>query len=143
MEYEVYQDKASFIKAFFSGLISEEDVAELGDAFEELEDVLIAKTESLLEPRIGAWDQTKEWWHQMDSDGDGKRELVFSRAVFQPGFVSELQVLLAGPFNRFAFLVQVPETMEEWGQNKYGEVGIFSNRLIATKAFVSEFAARA
>ncbi len=143
MEYEVFQNRESFSEAFFSGLASAEGVAELDDAFEELEAALIQKTELLLEPRIGAWDQTNEWWHQMDSDGDGKRELAFSRAVFQPTFVPELQALLAGPFNRFAFLVQVPETMEEWGQNKYGEVGIFSTRIIATKAFVNEFAAKA
>ncbi|MGD2117719.1 MAG: hypothetical protein PVG66_05120 [Chromatiales bacterium] len=143
MDYAIYQDKESFTEAFFSRLPSEEKMAALGDTLEELEIALIEKTESLLEPQIGAWDETKEWWHQMDFFGDGKRELAFSRSVFNPSFVSELQALLTGPFKIFAFFIQVPETMEEWGNNKYGEVGIFNNQVIATKAFINEFGEKA
>lgn len=99
---------------------------------------LVQRIDDLLVPLLGPWEQSNQWFHQMDYYGDGVRSLTFRRSAFPFAVVEALQGLLQGEHERFCILCAVsdklgvtPPTEEAESEDDY--LAIFSKEMLATK----------
>lgn len=67
-----------------------------GDEHSAIDLRLVEKIDALLDPQIGDWESSDDWYHKLDYYGDGIRSLLFNWAVFEPDFIEALQDLLSG-----------------------------------------------
>jgi hypothetical protein len=99
---------------------------------------LVQRIEDLLVPALGPWEQSDQWFHQIDYYGDGVRSLTFRRSVFPFAFIPALQGLLCGEHERFCILCIASDKLcgasPAGGSAREDDyLAIFSNRMLATK----------
>jgi len=104
-----------------------------GDEHSEIDMRLVEKIDALLEPHIGDWEESDDWYHKLDYYGDGVRSLLFNKTVFQPDFIDSLQCLLTGEHEPFCILCQVFEDFSGDDDSRIGSVAIFSDRLMVSR----------
>ena len=92
---------------------------------------LMTQVEDLLVPRLGAWEGNERvWWHNLDYNGDGIRQLIFRADVFPYALVPDLQMLLCGPHEHFCILCELYEDLEPDGFERFGRIAIFAGRVM-------------
>lgn len=104
-----------------------------GDKHSEIDMRLVDKIGGVLHPRIGDWESSEDWYHNLDYHGDGIRSLIFNRSVFSADFIDPLQALLVGEHEPFCILCQVFEDMKSDDDTRIGSVAIFSDRLLVSR----------
>jgi len=103
---------------------------------------LVQHIEDLLVPHPGRWEESDNWFHQLDFYGDGVRSLTFSRATFPFEHVKSMQQLLHGEHTQFCILCIASGALgasadqtESSLEDDY--LAIFANELLATKAIAA------
>ena len=92
--------------------------------------------DALLVPKLGRWQESEKWRHQLDVYRDGIHSLEFSGASFDPEFVPLLQRLLVGEHEIFCILCQVLPSLGGSRESRIGSVAIRSNRLLVSYPLV-------
>ncbi len=105
-----------------------------GNEHGEIDLRLVERIESYLEPRLGQWEGSDTWWHQMDYYGDGIRSLMFKASAFQPRFVPALHAFLTGEHAQFCIVCQLYESLTQDGGSKLGSIGICAGKLMVNRA---------
>lgn len=113
-----------------------------GTAHGEIDLRLAQSIERLLVPILGRWEQSDQWFHQLDFYGDGVRSLTFSRGAFPFNQVRPLQQLLSGEHEPFCILCIATDKLGGKalsGKGEHGDdyVAIFANQMLATKALAA------
>ena len=109
-----------------------------GEEHSEIDMRLVDKIEEFLEPKIGDWESSDDWYHNLDYYGDGIRSLIFNRSVFNPGFIEPLQALLIGEHEPFCILCQIFEEMGSDDDTRIGSIAIFNDRLMLSRPIARE-----
>ena len=104
-----------------------------GDEHSEIDMRLVDKIDAYLQPQIGDWEDSDDWYHKLDYYGDGIRSLLFNKAVFEPEFIAALQRLLTGEHEPFGILCQVFEDISSDDDNRIGSIAIFSDRIMVSQ----------
>ncbi|RTL41714.1 MAG: hypothetical protein EKK53_13135 [Burkholderiales bacterium] len=102
---------------------------------------LVQSIEDVLVPRLGHWEASDTWFHQLDFYGDGVRSLTFSRSVFPYDQVSQLQRLLRGEHADFCILCIATDRLaggESATDDDY--LAIFKDTLMATPKLATQMA---
>lgn len=111
-----------------------------GDEHSEIDMRLVEKIESILNPKIGDWESSEDWYHNLDYYGDGIRSLVFNWSVFSAEFVEPLQALLVGEHEPFCILCQIYEEMGSDDDTRIGSIAIFNDRLMVSRPIARKLA---
>jgi len=113
-----------------------------GDQHGQIDLRLVTKIEDMLVPALGRWEQSSEWFHQMDYYGDGIRSLTFRRTAFPRERLADLQALLVGEHESFGILCividratteycETPDPPDEY-------LILLSKRIIVTRRLANE-----
>ena len=97
---------------------------------------LFEAIDAVLTPRLGSWQESEKWRHQLDVYRDGIHSLVFSASSFDPEFVPLLQGLLVGEHEVFCILCQVLPSLGASSESRIGSVAIRSHRLLVSYPLV-------
>ena len=113
------------------------------DEHEAIDARLARRIEALLVPLLGRWEQSSNWFHNLDYYGDGIRSLTFSRRVFPSIQVQQLQRLLEGEHECFCLLCIVtdePLDASSGGPARAPDdyLAIFAHEILATRALAAE-----
>ena len=113
-----------------------------GEAHGDSDRRLVQSIEDLLVPILGRWEDSDDWFHQLDYYGDGVRSLTFSRRAFPFDHVNSLQQLLHGEHAPFCILCIATDSLTGASVPSEGEreddyLAIFADRLLATKAIAA------
>jgi hypothetical protein len=103
-ETEVVSNEREFFRRYERLLPSRSIFDKQGDAHGQIDLDLTSKLESLLRPKLGAWEQSDRWFHQMDFYGDGVRSLTFRRDLFPRAEIPAMRAMLAGNHAHFTIL---------------------------------------
>ena len=107
-----------------------------GRAHRAIEGRLVEAIDALLVPRLGEWQASETWQHELDVYRAGIQSLVFSAAGFDPEFVPLLQGLLVGEHEHFCILCQVLPSLGAPRGARIGSVAMRSNRLLVSYPLV-------
>ena len=107
MKVRELPNKDALAAAFFKAMTPRAYFDKQGKEHERIDLQLFEKIERLLVPKLGQWEQSNRWWHQTDCDGNGTRQLMFSRSVFEVAFLSQLRNLLVHEHANFGILCSV------------------------------------
>ena len=102
----------------------------------EIDRRLVEAIDAVLVPRLGRWQESKQWQRQSDVYRAGIHSLVFSAASFDSDFVPSLQRLLVGEHEIFCILCQVLPSLGGPSESRIGSVAIRSNRLLVSYPLV-------
>ena len=111
-----------------------------GDEHSEIDMRLVDKIGSVLHPKIGDWESSGDWCHNLDYYGDGVRSLQFNWSVFSADFIEPLQALLTGEHEPFCILCKVFEDMLSEETTMIGSVAIFSDRVLISRPIAAKLA---
>jgi hypothetical protein len=103
-ETEVVSNEREFFRRYERRLPPRSIFDKQGEAHAELDLELTRKLEDLLRPKLGAWEQSDRWFHQMDFYGDGVRSLIFRRNLFPSAEIPAMRALLVGVHADFTIL---------------------------------------
>ena len=107
MRVSEFRDTDALLRTFWKSMTPQTYFDIQGNDHERIDLRLVEKIEALLVPKLGPWERSNRWWHQMDCDGNGVRQLMFDKAVFQFRILPELHNLLAGEHSCFGILCSV------------------------------------
>lgn len=94
---------------------------------------LVMAIETILVPRLGRWEKSEIWWHQMDWMGDGVRHLQFRRSHFAPEFIPTLQRLLIDEHEHFTILCQINTRLDDVDDSEVNLIAICSKQILITR----------
>ena len=103
-ETEVAENERDFFRRYESLLPSRAVFEAQGEAHGQIDLDLTRKLEDLLRPKLGAWEQSNRWFHQMDFYGDGVRSLIFRRDLFPRAEIPVMRAMLVGDHADFTIL---------------------------------------
>jgi hypothetical protein len=99
---------------------------------------LVQKIENYLAPKIGQWEQSDRWFHNIDYYGDGIRSLAFAEIYFSPSYLPDFQDMLVSEHSDFTILCKVSTDFSDSG-TRIGSVAICKNRLLVSYPLVAHF----
>ena len=107
-----------------------------GEAHADIDMRLVDAIESVIAPKLGAWDGSERWWQKTDFYGDGIRSLAFASADFSPDFVTALRQLLTGEHAEFCILCQVHRSLSGPVEATLGCVAIRADAILVSYPLV-------
>jgi len=136
-ETEVVPTEDDFFRRYERLLPNRSVFKKQGESHAEIDLRLVQKIEDLLVPKLGAWEQTDRWFHQMDFYGNGVRSLVFRRDLFPRSDIPALRSLLIGEHAEFTILCRATESLlgrsNEQSGNEDDYLAIWHSGFLATR----------
>jgi hypothetical protein len=109
-----------------------------GEEHGDIDFRLVEKIEAYLLPKIGPWEQTDRWFHNMDYYGDGIRSLEFAADCFSPDYLPDFQGMLTGEHAEFTILCKVTSDLGESGA-EIGSLAIRADNILISYPLVAYF----
>lgn len=97
---------------------------------------LLEAIDALLVPRLGTWQASNKWRHELGVYRDGIHSLLFSASSFDPQFVPLLERLLVGEHEVFCILCKVLPALGGPNDAHIGAIAIRTNRLLVSYPLV-------
>lgn len=136
-ETEVVATEHDFFRRYERLLPSRSIFEQQGDEHWKIDLDLTGRLEDLLRPKLGAWEQSDRWFHQMDFYGDGVRSLIFRRDLFPRADVPAMRALLTGHHAQFTILCCVTDALlpseEERGKLEDDYLAIWQSGFLVTR----------
>ncbi len=110
-ETEIVANEREFFRRYEKSLPSRAVFEAQGEAHGQIDLDLTGKLEDLLRPKLGPWEQSDRWFHQMDFYGDGVRSLIFRRDLFPRAEIPAMRAMLVGDHADFTILCCVTDEL--------------------------------
>ena len=138
MTRDVAKNEKTFWKRFetFTAPTSVFDAQ--GDDHGDIDLRLVEKIEDYLVPKIGNWEKSDRWYHNIDFYGDGVRSLELSVDCFCPSYIQAFQSMLVGEHSDFTILCKVMTGFGESGE-RVGSVAVRSDRILVSYPLAQHF----
>jgi len=142
MNRTVKATEAAFWEAFSSFCPPGGYFEARGGAQRELDGRFIDAIDSLLVPKLGRSQESRQWRHEMDVYRSGVHSLIFTAQSFDPEFVTLLQSLLVGEHENYCIVCQVLPAIDRPTASRIGSVAIRENRLLLSYPLVAHLNGR-
>ena len=110
-----------------------------GDDHADIDFRLVEKIDGYLVPKIGNWEQSSKWFHNIDFYGDGVRALELSVECFSPAYIPAFQAMLVGEHVDFTVLCKVMTELSDSGE-RIGSVAVRSEQILVSHPLAQHFA---
>ena len=134
----VTNTEEEFWKKLGSFIASRSIFEEQGEEHGDIDFRLVEKIDDYLSPKIGTWEQSDHWFHNIDFYGDGVRSLEFSADSFSPDFLRRFQAMLIGEHSEFTVLCKVMTNFSDSG-TKIGSIAIRNDRMLVSYPLAAYF----
>ena len=102
---------------------------------------LVEKIDAYLFPRIGEWERSDRWFHNIDFYGDGIRLLEFTVDCFSPDYIHDFRSMLTGEHSEFTILCKVSMNFDD-PESRIGSIAIRQDRILVSYPLTVYFSGR-
>ena len=109
-----------------------------GEDHADIDMRLVEKLSSYLVPRIGPWEQSDRWFHNIDYYGDGIRSLDLCAQSFSPTYLQDFKDMLVGEHSDFTILCKIYADFSDW-DSRIGSVAVRGDQMLVSYPLVAYF----
>ena len=102
---------------------------------------LVEKLDGYLVPKIGQWEESEVWFHNIDYYGDGIRSLDLSAHSFSPSYLQDFQDMLVGEHSDFTIICKICTDFSDAGA-RIGSLAVRSSEILVSYPLAAYFGGR-
>ena len=99
---------------------------------------LVEKIDGYLVPKLGQWEQSDLWFHNIDYYGDGIRSLDLSAQSFSPSYVQAFRDMLVGEHLDFTILCKIYSEFCD-ADARIGSIAVRTSQILVSYPLVTYF----
>lgn len=99
---------------------------------------LVEKIDGYLVPKIGQWEQSDRWFHNIDFYGDGIRSLELCAQSFSPPYLQDFQGMLIGEHSDFTILCKILTDFSD-ASSRIGSIAVRGDQILVSYPLVAHF----